>query len=226
MKVTFNTYRPIQFRGIHEAAEKIKSQFMSNGGMPLRDGFVPVKDSGTVIIENYYEGGKDRTDFSKMGSSRGSAAAEGVVSGATTGTAIEGTKSVAKKFKSASGEIEKSHESSVDTDDASSVNLLDEGNEAESAEKTLEKNNESELSSEIDKDSEVSEETLNEGIEETDGLGESESIEGIDEDFDELNGVDGVDGLDDVDVDPEIDIEPEIDIDPEIDLDVDVLDIL
>lgn len=210
MKVTFYTYRPVQFRGIHEAAEKIKSQFMNNGGLPTREGFVPVKDNGTVIIENYYEGGKDKTDFSKMGNGRSSAAAEGALSGATTGTAIEGTKSVAKKFKNGHEEIEKPQEGSIDTDDASSVNLLDEEGEAESAAKATDPD--SELSSEIDNEPEIDK-----------PISEIENTEGLDEG---LNGVD-IDIPEDIEgPGGDIDLGPEIEIEPDIDVDIDIFDVI
>ena len=195
MRITFNTYHPTQFRGINEALNKIKSQINSNvGGISGREGFTPAQDGGTVIIENYYEGGKDKTDFSQYSSGRGTAAAEGAVSGATTGTAIEGTKNVANKIKHSGENVEKPDENAIDTDDTSSIDLLGEDKNVTAAD-----------------------------TETGDNIDVEGSNEGSDIDH-EIDADPDIDTIPDIDTDPDIDMVPDIDIDPEIDVDIDVFD--
>ena len=195
MRIAFNTYRPTQFRGLHDALNRIQSQ-INAGGIPTRDGFTPVQDGGTVIIENYYESGKDKTDFSKLGNGRGTAATEGAVSGATTGGAIEGTKTIAKKIKNSGEDVEKPNDSAVDADDATSIDLLGDDNNIDAGNKKS-----------IDEKLEVSESNADDSI----------STENSD-DFTDIDNE--IDIEPDVELDPDIDIEPDVDIEPDIDIDL------
>ena len=98
MRISFNAINhATSFKGINEAINRIRSQ-IQNGGFVPGDTFTKAQDNGTVIIENYYEKGQS-TDIQPQ-SSKGGAAVEGAVSGTTSGSAIEGTKSVAEKIKS------------------------------------------------------------------------------------------------------------------------------
>ena len=100
--LTFN-YQP-QFRGINEAINKIRMN-IKNKGLE-QDEFIPASGDQTIIIQHYHEAEKSSdTDPSPIAKGlpsieKGRMATNGVISGATTGGAIEGTKSVVNKIKS------------------------------------------------------------------------------------------------------------------------------
>ena len=124
MRISFNSaYCATPFKGINEAVNKIREQ-IENGKFSAGDTFTKSQDGGTVIIENYYEKGQS-SDINPQ-SSKGGAAVEGAVSGTTTGTAIEGTKSVAEKMKTKEGIKTEKSTDTVDSDDSTQVDLLDE----------------------------------------------------------------------------------------------------
>ena len=106
MRINFNlNYSQIKFRGINDTIERIKNDIKR--GETGTDSFESSNGEQTIIIENYYEKNGDNSpnneNFKSLNnenkSNSGRMAAEGAISGATTGGAIEGTKSVVETIK-------------------------------------------------------------------------------------------------------------------------------
>lgn len=128
MKVTLNTLKPVSFYGINSKIERIKSQLQNKTSPFGQDSFTKTQSAEqTVIIENYYEGGQNKDNTSGLYSQprNSNAAAEGAVSGATTGGAIEGTKAIAQKVKDAKAGAKET----VDADSNTPVDLSDDPEE-------------------------------------------------------------------------------------------------
>lgn len=155
MKVLLNTITTgkVNFRGINDAVNRIKQQ-IQNGGALMGDTFTKADESSTVIIENYYEGGKESSNITSQNSNKGGAAIEGAVSGTTTGSAIEGTKSVAEKIKGDKSDIDKKVDS-IDCDDYNNIDLNDETDGLENVENIDNIDDINSVIDEIDVDSEI-----------------------------------------------------------------------
>ena len=197
MKVTFYTHKQVPFYGINEKIRKIQSQIENKVPHLGNDTFTPSQSpEKTIIIENYYESENKKGDSGLLGESRnGSAAAEGAVSGVTTGSTIEGTKAVAQKIKNGKGDVNADSKESIDPDSDTPVNLLDQEEEINNS-----------------KDNDIDCSDSNPGL-------ENDTELEINKPEIELDN-----GLEEVDIDPDIDpdIEPDIDTDIDIDTDFDV----
>ena len=154
MKILFNTVATsnVNFRGINDAVNRIKQQ-IQNGGSLMGDTFTKADDSSTVIIENYYEGGKEASNITSQNSNKGGAAIEGAVSGTTTGSAIEGTKSVAEKIKGNKTVVDQKSDD-IDCSDCSDIDSEHEINDVDDIDDIdSELDGVDDLDSEIDLDS-------------------------------------------------------------------------
>ena len=205
MKVSLYTQGHIPFYGINEAIKKIQSQ-IENKIPPLgNDTFTPSQSSDkTVIIENYYESGQNKNGNSGfIGEPRnGSAAAEGAVSGVTTGSAIEGTKAVAQKIKNGKGEAATDTKESIDPDSNTPVDLSDNDEEISSSQDTK-------YTADNDMDNT---DTNNE-------TGNDTELEMDKPDTELEPDIDGTDIEPDTDIDVDTDVDIDTDIEPEFDID-------
>lgn len=138
MRITFNPYSQVQFRGINDAIRKIKTQIESGGFKPMQDQFTPAPENKTIVIENYYENGNNH---------KANAVAEGAIGGATSGTAVVGAKGIGEKLKGA--------KSTVSGD--KSVNLLDDkgiDTETDSTD-AIDLDNDTDVDTDIDSDTDI-----------------------------------------------------------------------
>ena len=106
MRITSNfTYSKPTFKGINDAINRIANQYSKPN--LNKDTFEFSQGEQTIIIQHYHEAEKNTDTISKSLKNgmptldKASVTTNGVISGATTGGAIEGTKSVIKKVKTA-----------------------------------------------------------------------------------------------------------------------------